>query len=79
MNPDFYKRAFWALVVFCLGNGTGFLAFGLNRASATDVDKATTSITTRLDSQDAHLQSIDTKFANLSGQLLAKKVIATVP
>jgi hypothetical protein len=77
--PDFYKRAFWALVVFALGNGTSFLAFGLNRVTKTDFTAATRAIETRLDKHDDHLSLIDENISDLRGQLKGEKLLGPTP
>lgn len=71
----FYKTAFFILVSFILGNALSFFVFGLHVVSSDQFDKANEALTSRLDQQDAHMQSIDRKLENLTGQLTAKKMV----
>jgi hypothetical protein len=76
VNGEFYRRAFWVLVAFLMGNGVSFFVFGIHTVSTEDFNRGNQSVTGRLDAQDSHLQAIDTRLANLSGQLTAKKLLA---
>lgn len=76
MRNNFYARAFWLMVSFVLGNVLSFAVFGIHTVSMDQFEKATAAITGRQDAQDAHMQSIDTHIANLSGQLTGKHLLS---
>lgn len=76
VNGNAWRQAFFVLLAFLLGNGVAFFAFGLHTVSTDDFNRGNASVTSRLDAQDSHLQAIDTRLANLSGQLTAKKLLA---
>lgn len=78
-NGNGYRTGFFILVAFILGNAMSFAVFGLHVVSADQFEKASTVVTTRLDQQDQHMQSIDMHIANLTGQLTARKMISGNP
>lgn len=78
----FYKTAFFVLVSFLLGNGVNFLIFGLHTASKSDLQAQSQvqtqqydAIEASLSGVEAHLSAIDNSYADLTGQLRAKKLI----
>jgi hypothetical protein len=71
----FYQKAFWVTVAFILGNALSFTIFGLHTVTADQFEKANSEAKVRMDQQDLHMQSIDSRIANLSGQLSGKHII----
>ena len=52
------------------------MIFGLQTASKTDVDKAVSAVAIRTDSLDTQMHEMDMKLSNISGQLVAKRLLA---
>lgn len=64
VSTNFYKTAFWLLVTFMLGNGLGYLVFGLHAASAGDVHQVQEQ-TSRI---ERYLSSKDPNYWNQAKQ-----------
>lgn len=79
MVARFYRTAFWALVMFILGNATAFVTFGLNTVSKTEFVRYENAVEAHLSSQDTHIQKLEQTNANLVGQLKARQEIDVIP
>lgn len=68
-------KFFFALLVFCLGNGTNYLIFGLHNVTAVDFDRAQQTTNAKLDAQNDEIDALKSEVSSLVIELRVRKEI----